>query len=128
MTARLRRKILIVEDDPHLRETLADLLTTAGYQVVQAGDGEIALQYLRRVGDFLILLDFTLPKVSGQEILRQLHTDPRLARNHRVIVISALVDEAHADALLSDTVVAVLPKPFRLPKLLNTISRFSEKA
>lgn len=116
-----RRKILIVEDNQPLREALAELLTAEGFQVAVAGDGKVALQHLKAAGDWLILLDFTLPKVSGEEILRQLKTNPDLARDNQVILTSARLDRASGRSLLSDLVVAVLPKPFHFNELLKTI-------
>jgi DNA-binding response OmpR family regulator len=122
-----RRKILIVEDDRHLREALADLLTAEGFSVAGVADGEAALQRLKASGGWLILLDFTLPKVSGQEILRQLQTNPRLSRDNQVILISSLLDRTKDRSLLSDLVVAVLPKPFQWDELLETIDHVNKK-
>lgn len=122
-----RRKILIVEDDTNLRNALAELLTAEGFSVEVASDGKAALRHLKKDGGWLILLDFTLPKVSGQEVLRQLETNRHLFRDNRVILISSLLDRADERSLLSDLVAAVRPKPFHVDELLETISRLSEK-
>ncbi len=122
-----RRKILIVEDDRDMRETLADLLIEEGFQVVLAGDGEEALQYLDEEGNWLILLDFMLPKVSGQEVLRKLRLDRTLAPGSLVILISAFLEGVDSLSILRDRVVGVLPKPFRLNELLDMVSFFSEQ-
>jgi DNA-binding response OmpR family regulator len=121
------RKILIVEDDTAMRDTLADLLIAEGFQVIVAGDGQTALDWLSQESGWVILLDFNLPRLDGRVVLRQLHADPQLARDNRIILISALLDRAHAAWLLSDLVVAVLPKPFQFAELLETISRFCKK-
>ncbi len=110
-----------------MRETLADLLIEEGFQVVLAGDGEEALQYLDEEGNWLILLDFMLPKVSGQEVLRKLRLDRTLAPGSLVILISAFLEGVDSLSILRDRVVGVLPKPFRLNELLDMVSFFSEQ-
>jgi two-component system response regulator VicR len=121
-----RRKILIVEDDRDIQEILADSLIEEGFQVVLAGDGEAALQHLTHEGNWLILLDFTLPKLSGQDVLRKLTSDHTLAPGSLVILISAFLDRMDS-TLLNSRVVSVLPKPFDCNEMLAAVSLFAEQ-
>ncbi len=119
-----RRKILIVEDEQSIREALAEFLAEEGFQVVGAADGEEALRHLSQAGNWLILLDFMLPKVSGQDILRKLNRDRTFAPGSLVILISAFLEET---TLLSDRVVGALPKPFNFNKMLDLVSFWSKQ-
>lgn len=122
-----RRKILLVEDVQSIREALAEFLTEEGFQVVCAADGEEALQHLSTAGNWLILLDFMLPKVSGQDVLRKLNRNRTFAPGSLVILISACLEGVESTPLLSDRVVGVLPKPFNFNKMLDLVSFWSEQ-
>jgi DNA-binding NtrC family response regulator len=66
-------KILVVEDDPHARQGLADLLTAWGYETEMAGDGNEALQKITGFNPAVIISDLRMPGVSGMQLLRVLH-------------------------------------------------------
>jgi DNA-binding response OmpR family regulator len=83
-------RILIVEDDDGIRETLKYNLTTAGYAVSEARDGAIGLRLARTSRPDLILLDLMLPDGSGLDVLREL----RPTSSVPVIILSALSEEA----------------------------------
>lgn len=70
------KKILIVEDDQFLREFYQELLTTEGFSVDAAEDGEVAANKLYQNTYDLILLDIMLPKKDGLQILRDLKAVP----------------------------------------------------
>ena len=72
-------KILLVEDSKFLRMATERALTTAGYEVISAGDGEQALRLAREHTPALILLDVMLPKMSGPDVLKVLKKDPATA-------------------------------------------------
>jgi CheY-like chemotaxis protein len=69
-------KILLVEDSKFLRAATERALTTAGYEVISAGDGEQASRLAREQAPDLILLDVMLPKMSGPDVLKVLKKDP----------------------------------------------------
>ncbi|NBQ93007.1 MAG: DNA-binding response regulator [Micrococcales bacterium] len=68
-------KILVVEDEPTMRETLVFLLRSEGYQVVEAEDGEAALKTFNAEGADLILLDLMLPKLSGKDVCKAIRAE-----------------------------------------------------
>jgi CheY-like chemotaxis protein len=72
-------KILLVEDSKFLRMATDRALTTAGYEVISASDGEQALRLAREHLPALILLDVMLPKMTGPDVMRILKNDPATA-------------------------------------------------
>ena len=71
----MAKKILVVEDEPTLRETLAEALEADGFSVVQAGDGRAALERFKSDEPDLVLLDLMLPELSGLEVTRQIRAE-----------------------------------------------------
>jgi DNA-binding response OmpR family regulator len=119
--------VLIVEDDPDLREMLAALLLTEGFYAVSAEDGLEALHLLRTVRrrapevPCLILLDLMMPRLSGKEFRRAQLGDPTVA-SVPVAVMSGESDlEQRALALGA---VATLPKPINCDVLMNVVRRY----
>jgi two-component system response regulator RegX3 len=78
-------KILLVEDEQALRETLMFLLESEGYEVIEAEDGAAAISQFEKHGADLILLDLMLPKLSGKEVCKQI----RLTSDVPVIMLTA---------------------------------------
>ena len=71
----MARTILVVEDEPTLRETLAEALEADGFRAVQAADGLAALERFRSEQPDLVLLDLMLPELSGLEVTRQIRAE-----------------------------------------------------
>ena len=71
----MARTILVVEDEPTLRETLAEALEADGFRAVQAADGRAALERFRAEQPDLVLLDLMLPELSGLEVTRQIRAE-----------------------------------------------------
>jgi CheY-like chemotaxis protein len=85
--------IMVVEDDPHLRESLSDLLVDEGVRVFCAGNGLSALSYLRSgTRPCVILLDLMMPLIDGRTFLEEKAKDPAL-RDIPVVVHTALSPE-----------------------------------
>lgn len=89
------KRILVVEDDQFLRELYVDILTSAGYQIEQAPDGEVGFEMMKKGGYDLVLLDIMLPKMDGISILRKLKEEtPPETPNQIVVVLSNLGQES----------------------------------
>jgi CheY-like chemotaxis protein len=119
--------VLIVEDDPDVRQMLSTLLATEGFHIVAAEDGLEALHLLRTVRrrapeiPCLILLDLKMPRMGGKEFRRAQLGDPTVA-GVPVAVMSGAIDlEERARALGA---VATLPKPINCDVLLNVVRRY----
>ncbi len=106
---------LIVEDEADLAVIFSTALQKAGYKVDVATNGEEALTKLQGETPYLILLDLHLPKISGQEILEQIHDDPKFA-DSRIIVASA---DARRAANLEEKASFVLIKPIDFYQLMR---------
>jgi CheY-like chemotaxis protein len=114
-----RRHILIVDDDPDMRDLLADILVDGGYSASCAGDGAEALEALASTPTAAVLLDLQMPGMNGQEFLGRRAADPKLAKIP-VIIISATAQR-------STTTVGtfVLGKPMDIAALLGMLGRCS---
>jgi CheY-like chemotaxis protein len=109
-------RILIVEDDTDIRESLADAMRDLGAEVVVAADGVAALERLRDGAcPAVILLDLRLPRLSGQEFLARLRADLRF---EHVPVITMTAGTSKADG---DDIVARLRKPFDVDDLREIV-------
>ena len=114
----MRRRLLLVEDDPTLRQALAFNLAREGYEVSSSADGESALEAARNQRLDLILLDVMLPGMSGIEVLRALRRD---GVSTPVIVLSAKGDEIDRVVGLKIGADDYVAKPFSRPELLARI-------
>jgi len=88
----VRTKILLVEDDPFLRELYSDVLTNEGYKVDQAADGEEGLQKIKEGGYDIVLLDILVAKVSGIDIMKNIKVHPPKNPNKLTIFFTNLDD------------------------------------
>src|SRR4051812_48850402 len=71
--------VLVVEDDFTIAEALLEALAEEGFRVIVRDDGQEALRFLRQIRPDLMLLDFGLPTMSGEEVLRAVRSEVRLA-------------------------------------------------
>jgi CheY-like chemotaxis protein len=112
-----RARILVVDDEPAIREYVTSLLSELGHEILVAADGVEALRLARERQPHLVLLDIMMPELSGIEVCRQLRADPR-TREIRVIVVSA-VDAKRA---LEESIIAgaddFLAKPIHALELM----------
>jgi len=119
----MSRRILVVEDQEDNRQILRDLLGSAGYDMVEAGDGEAALVAVKSERPDLILMDIQLPLLDGYEATRRIKADPDL-KNIPIIVVTSYAlsgDEGKARAAGCD---AYVTKPFSPRQLLAKIREF----
>ena len=85
----MNKKILIVEDEKDIRDLYTEILTEAGFEVGEAGDGETGLKEATSGKYDLVLLDIMLPKMDGLQILREIKKDSKLA-SLKVILLTNL--------------------------------------
>lgn len=111
-------RILVVEDDTDLRETLWRALSREGYQVSQAGDGTEALSALRMRPYDLAIIDLVLPRMGGIQILEQLRS---LGLAIPAIVITAYGDRFSYNRATELGASEFLVKPVRLVELYRAV-------
>ena len=116
-------KILIVDDEPFIVETIRFALEQAGYGCLVAYDGESAIKMARDENPGLILLDIMLPKLNGFQICRLLKFDERY---RRIPIIMLTARTQPRDRLLGKEIGAdeYVTKPFELPALLKMVARY----
>lgn len=111
-------RLLIVDDDPELRHFLRAELESEGYDCAEAGNGQQALQQIRRETWDLLLLDWSLPDFSGVEVCRRLR-QARLATP--VLMLTARDDVRERVEALDSGADDYLTKPFSLEELLARV-------
>jgi len=121
----MAHRILVVDDDRELRETIIEILVDAGFAVSAAGSGEEALAILQGQSYDLVLLDMIMPGLGGQEILPLLK---RQAPRARVIMITAFATVENAVAAMRRGADDYLTKPFKVDELLTAVRRTLEEA
>jgi FixJ family two-component response regulator len=103
-------EIFVVDDDPAVRETLATVLSAAGYKVICFADGAALLAVARSRTPSCILLDVHIPGKSGLDILKELHGEDFPAP---IFMVSGLGDIAMAVTAIKNGALDFIEKPFR---------------
>lgn len=93
------KTILVVDDEPDVRQYLAAILEDAGFNVLMAGDGDEALKSIRQHRPDFISLDLIMPRKSGHKLLYELRKDKELARIPVLIVTAHARDDLGKSAL-----------------------------
>jgi DNA-binding response OmpR family regulator len=118
--------ILIADDDSDILETLTFRLEQRGFHVVQAHDGEEAMQAFRASAPDLVILDVMMPKENGYRVARMIKEE-KTFRKIPIILLTARNLEAYPDRekMFMDFSHAdeVVYKPFEMEKLLESITR-----
>jgi two-component system cell cycle response regulator DivK len=116
----MTKRILIVEDTEDNRQILRDLLTAAGYELIEAVDGAAGVAMAAKHKPDLVLMDIQLPLVDGYEATRRIKADPDLRHIPVVAVTSYALsgDEEKARAAGCDGYIA---KPFSPRQLLGKV-------
>ncbi len=112
-------RILVVDDDPLLRGSIAMVLEDEGYTVELASDGRKALESVAANRPDVILLDVMMPNMSGTQVLKELQDDSRTA-DIPVLIMTAINGMAGGRILNGPN--EVVEKPFDVHDLLNKIA------
>ena len=115
--------ILVAEDSEEQRALYVDVLTQAGYRVLEAGDGAEAVASVQRERPGLILMDVTMPGTSGWNAVRALREDPA-TRDIPIIVVTGLSAPWDRDASIAAGCDLYLSKPVPPRLLLAEVGKF----
>ena len=118
--------ILVVDDEPDIRTMLRALLQYEGYTVSDAVDGVAGLAHLRASArPLIVLLDYKMPHMNGEELLEAVMADPHLASRHAFIFVTANLPafSPALQQLLTHAAIPVVQKPFRISEILDEIDR-----
>jgi DNA-binding response OmpR family regulator len=119
-------KILVVDDEPNLREMLSDILSSEGFTVVTACNGEEGLQKVYSESPDLIVLDCAMPVLDGYELLERMRVDPMLI-NKPVIMLTVQNSEHDEIRGLRLGVDDYITKPFKPSLLVARINSVLER-
>ena len=115
--------ILVVEDQEDNRQILRDLLGTAGFDLIEAENGEQALAALAKQRPDLILMDIQLPEVSGLEVTKWLKEDESL-KAIPVVAVTAFAMKGDEEVIRQGGCEAYISKPISVTGFLETVRRF----
>ena len=115
-------RILVVDDEVSVRQVLAKMLKREGYDVIEACDGQEAVDVFRREAETIdcVLLDLSIPKLNGEEAFAQLR---QIRRDVRVILSSGFTEQEILDRFQGAGLADVVQKPAHLHVLLAKIAR-----
>jgi CheY-like chemotaxis protein len=113
----VRKRILLAEDQPEVRETVKLLLSMDGHTVTEAGDGREALASFKRGQFDLVITDYAMPLMRGDELAVSIK---RLAPEQPILMITGSVEKF---GLPQSSVDALLQKPFLLEDLRQAVAQ-----
>ena len=110
--------VLLVDDDPRLREFISEALVGEGYRVTTAENGAVALEKMRHELPEIVVTDLTMPKMDGAEALRQIRQNWGLLP---VIILTGFTDNNHMRRAMEFSPFTLLAKPCPITQLSQTI-------
>lgn len=114
-------RFLVVDDNEDIRDVFCRLVERAGHVASTAYDGQDAVETLERERFDVMLLDLTMPRMTGVEVVRWLRDRPDVAPALRIVVISAWAGENRA-VLQELGITTVMQKPLRIQQLTDLIT------
>ncbi|WP_395626152.1 response regulator [Daejeonella sp.] len=115
-------KILLVEDELALRETLEEILSLNNFDVFIAASGEEALELAPKINPDLIICDILMPGITGIELIEKVHQQAQF-KNTPFLFLSALVSEEDQNNGLAAGAKGYITKPFKASDLIKEIRR-----
>ena len=116
-------RILLVDDTRLNRELAKDILDLHGYTIIEASNGQEAIDHARHDNPDIILLDIELPDMSGLEVIRVLKDDPRTDAIP-VVAFTAHVEEGDQDDIIASGCEGCITKPFDVASFPQRIAEF----
>jgi len=119
-------KILIVDDEPDLLETMRFRLDAAGYEVFTASDGVTAINKAKENQPDLVIMDVMMPGIDGFEALKRLKEEAATKKIPAIIVSCGKEEEDWAKRSLQLGASGYIVKPFETESLLFTVGKFAK--
>jgi len=114
-------KILVVDDDRDIRLVLGAILEGAGYETVEAANGLEALALVKAERPDVVLLDLSMPRMDGMEVLRHLRANPETA-GIPVVMVTASGDQDQASMAVAGGAFAYVVKPWDTHEIERTVA------
>jgi CheY-like chemotaxis protein len=116
--------ILLVDDEPSIRETVSFILEMEGYRVVTAANGDEALEQIRRLQPPVVLLDAMMPRRDGFDVCRTVKMDPQLAAT-KIVMLTALGQKTDQERAMVAGADYYVTKPFDEVELLALLAKLT---
>ena len=114
------RRILIADDEVHIRRSLEFVLKKEGYEIFLAENGQAALEKTRELRPDLCFLDLQMPPMNGDEVCAAIKQDPELSGTH-VIILTARGQETDKQRIMEAGVDEYMTKPFSPSKVVTRV-------
>ena len=119
-------RVLVVEDDPEIREVMRELLEYEGYHVLEAPDGAAGLSLLARSQNCLVaLVDYRMPYMDGYDLLQEMARDGSELQRHAYVLVTANRDliSPTFENLLASYHIPIVTKPFEIEALITIVAQ-----
>jgi len=116
----LQKTVLIVDDERNIMISLRHLMKKAGYAVLEAGDGETALEIARASVPDLVILDVMIPKRDGYDVCQTIRAEPAL-KDVQIIMATARGQEVEIEKGIALGANAYITKPFSTKELVAKV-------
>ena len=123
----MSKRVLVVDDEPNIRLSLEFLMRKAGYEVTGVEDGEAALEAVKSAVPDLMLLDVTLPKLSGYEVCEAVRANPDW-KDVRILMLTARGREIEREKGLALGADDYVTKPFATKDVVERVNALLEKS
>lgn len=122
----MNKKILLIDDEPELRESLTEFLENEGFSVTQAANGKVALEILKTGAmPNLILLDYMMPVMDGKTFCQEFNKEEKWFGQIPVVLLTAA--RVEQDLIASMKLTAKLSKPIAIPQFLDVVKKYCPK-
>jgi len=116
-----RLKVLLVDDDPGIRETMKDILTFSNVHVITACNGHDAIE-LASNNDFdIALIDMRMPGIDGVETFKRIK---KIKPTFKAFLVTAYADEAKAKEAIEAGISGIYYKPVDIPRIITMLTRY----
>ena len=116
----MKKKILVIEDEPHISKLVKFILEKNGFEVLQAFVGQEGLEMAKKEKPNLIILDVMMPKMDGFEVARLL-TNAKETKNIPIIMLSSAAQFKHKMMGIESGAVDYITKPFDNEELIAKV-------
>jgi CheY-like chemotaxis protein len=121
----MARKILLIEDNPYIKELYTEILQNAGFEVDYAEDGVSGVEKVKNGGYDLVLLDMVMPKAGGLDVVKAISQNPPKTKNGPIILLTNLTKDAMVQQALNKGASSYIVKSDITPgQLIENVNKF----